>query len=383
MKRKIFENSILIITYYIKEKTFYTIFDIILIGDRMKKVILGILKWLVIILILLFISLFIFRFASQKLILAISKRDNEISEMINIKLGEKSQKVLIEGKNKTDPLLLILHGGPMVPYPFGNGSRGAFEELTNEYIVVNWDQYGTGNNEGEYYDLKVSDYVKMTEDLISYLKEKYPNNQLYVLGISWGTILGAYAVSDMPQNIDKYISYGTFTNLEVGFDYYRKELLERPLIEEDLISVKKIVRYSYENLLELQEIGYNYGFTLQGTDKADNFVYNSVLRTFISPDYTLSNAINIIKNIYNDKLKNSMLFADLNNTNVLDELEGVTVQSYIIQGKYDNLTPHYIINGIVKKNTNISYYELENSGHAMVKDDFNKMIEYIAKLKNS
>lgn len=349
----------------------------------MKRIILGILKWLVIIIILFLISLFVFRFASQKLILAISKKDNDISEMINIELAGKLQKVLIEGKSKNNPLLVILHGGPMVPYPFGNSSRGAYQELTNEYIVVNWDQYGTGNNEGEYYNLKVEDYIKMSEDLITYLKENYPKNELYVLGISWGTILGIYTVNNMPQNIDKYISYGTFTNLEVAFEYYREELLKKGLIEKDLIDVKRINKYSYENLLELQKIGYNYGLTMQGIEKQDNYIYKLALRTFISPDYTLSNAINIIKNIYSDKLQNSMLLADLNNIDVLDEFKKLNIQSYIIQGKYDNQTPHNIIDKIVKNNSNISYYELKNSGHMLTKKDFNEMIKYIIKLKNS
>ena len=71
---------------------------------------------------------------------------NEISEIRNYNLGGYSQKVLIEGKKKTNPIIIILHGGPGSPIPFCVGCRGLFPELTDKAIIVYWDQLGCGIN---------------------------------------------------------------------------------------------------------------------------------------------------------------------------------------------------------------------------------------------
>ena len=70
----------------------------------------------------------------------------EISELITIQLCEIKQKILIEGKSKNLPVVIMLHGGPGSPIPFSIGCRGLFPEWTNKAIIVYWDQLGCGIN---------------------------------------------------------------------------------------------------------------------------------------------------------------------------------------------------------------------------------------------
>ena len=61
---------------------------------------------------------------------------NEISELKTYTLNGYPQKVLIEGKKRTNPMVLFLHGGPGTPIPFCEGCRGMFPEITENFTMV-------------------------------------------------------------------------------------------------------------------------------------------------------------------------------------------------------------------------------------------------------
>ena len=111
--------------------------------------------------------------SSRKKIIA----SNHISEVCVFNLGGYLQKVLIEGKRKSLPVVINLHGGPGMPVPFCIGCRGMFPEFTNKYIMVYWDQLGCGCNVNERAkELSVSNYVDMTIEIVDLnlcLKQNY------------------------------------------------------------------------------------------------------------------------------------------------------------------------------------------------------------------
>lgn len=348
---------------------------------KVVKLILKVLIWIIAIIVVLCIIFLLYRQIAKKIILNKSLKNNEISEIREINLSGYSQKILLEGKSKDFPLLVILHGGPAFPIPFGNGYRGAYPTLTNNYLVINWDQFGCGNNYNSNQNLKISDYVNMTKDLIKYLRKEFPNNDLYLFGISWGTVLGAITANEMQEDITKYISYGTFTDMNYSYTYLANELLKENISSSDRETINNLLmkRYSNSNILELQKISLKYGLSVQGTDKMDGFIYESIFKLLISYDYTLKDIYNMLfKDI--SKLK---IYQELEEISILEDIKKINIPSYMIQGTFDNQTPHYIINEILEEKTNFHYLELENSGHMLTKQDFNKMLEYIINIKET
>ena len=308
------------------------------------KIVKKIFKWILIIAISIPIMLIVGIFLCKLAIYSKSKLTNDISEIRLVKIGGYNQKILLEGKNKEAPLLVI--------------------KLTNNYIVVEWDQYGCGNNSADYHNLETKNYVKMAEDLIVYLKKEYPDKELYLLGISWGSFLGSYVVNDVPNLVDKYISYGTLIGMNLAYDYSKEYLLSIDLLPEDRSEIEQMTSYDYNYLLRMQYIGEKYNFDTQGLNKMDNYFYKALLRLLISPDYSFGN----ISSVEND--------------NVMDEVEKISVPTYIIQGKYDNTTPHSVIDELLSIKSNFNYFELESSGHVPTEEDLDKMLNYIVELKN-
>ena len=134
---------------------------------------------------------------------------NKVSTVVEFVLGGYPQKVLIEGKSEDLPVIITLHGGPGSPIPFCVGARGLFPEFTDKCILVSWDQYGCGiNNANLPDDISISDFVNMTIELIKKIKRRFPQNAVWLLGMSWGSVLSAMAAKCSPELIDGVIAYG-------------------------------------------------------------------------------------------------------------------------------------------------------------------------------
>lgn len=69
-----------------------------------------------------------------------------------IELGKMGQSILIQAEDRTNPVLLFVHGGPCMPVP-GVVSRGQdyaictmTKELVKHFVLVFWDQRGSANH---------------------------------------------------------------------------------------------------------------------------------------------------------------------------------------------------------------------------------------------
>lgn len=65
----------------------------------------------------------------------------EISLVESVNIGGYQQKIAIEGKSKSLPIVICLHGGPGSPIPFSVGCRGLFPDITDRLTMVigiNW-----------------------------------------------------------------------------------------------------------------------------------------------------------------------------------------------------------------------------------------------------
>ncbi len=123
-----------------------------------------------------------------------------IAELTRVRLGGQDQTIMVRGANADRPVLLYLSGGPGqsdLPY-----SRVLFQNLADDFIVVSWDQRGTGKSYaafGPTATLTLDQAVADTIALTHYLCERFDEEKIYLLGESWGSILGTLAVQRQPE----------------------------------------------------------------------------------------------------------------------------------------------------------------------------------------
>jgi pimeloyl-ACP methyl ester carboxylesterase len=137
-----------------------------------------------------------------------------IAELVSVRIGGHDQALMIRGYDTSKPVLLYLSGGPgqsSLPHP-----RVLFEDLSRDFIVVGWDQRGTGKSYAALDPTSTLTLDRAVEDTIevtNYLRERFDEPKIYVLGESWGTILGVLAVQRQPELYYAYIGSGQMVNV--------------------------------------------------------------------------------------------------------------------------------------------------------------------------
>ena len=128
-----------------------------------------------------------------------------ISERVTVEIGGIPQGMFIQSADPSNPVLLFLHGGPgMVEffmetyYPTG---------LANHFTVVWWEQRGAGMSFSSDIPPETMTLDRMIADTIEvadYLRARFGQDRILLLGHSWGSYLGIQAAASAP---DRFLAY--------------------------------------------------------------------------------------------------------------------------------------------------------------------------------
>ncbi|MEI8408109.1 MULTISPECIES: alpha/beta fold hydrolase [unclassified Kribbella] len=124
-------------------------------------------------------------------------------------LGGLAQEVVVRGADLGNPLLLILHGGPgFAEMPLFTAYNA---ELEQHFLVVHWDQRGAGRS----YDpdipaesMTLRQFIADALELIDWLAERFAQEKVYLLGHSWGSLVGAMLASERPARLHAFVGVG-------------------------------------------------------------------------------------------------------------------------------------------------------------------------------
>jgi len=131
-------------------------------------------------------------------------------------LGGVRQWLLVRGRHAGSPVLLKLHGGPGQAEMATAGLNGLLE---NDFVVVEWDQRGSGKSAAAIQParaMNVSQLVADTIELTEHLAQRFGRPKLIVVGHSWGSVLGLMAVQRRPDLFSAFASTGLIANFAEG-----------------------------------------------------------------------------------------------------------------------------------------------------------------------
>jgi proline iminopeptidase len=132
-----------------------------------------------------------------------------IAELTTAHVGGHDTGLMLRGQSATAPVLLFLTGGP------GGTERGSMrlfgEPLEHDFVVATWDQRGAGISYGALdptstvtFDQAVADTIELTE----HLRARFGQDRIYLVGQSYGTLLGVRAVQQRPDLYAAYVGAG-------------------------------------------------------------------------------------------------------------------------------------------------------------------------------
>ena len=132
-----------------------------------------------------------------------------IAELVDVRINGHDQSILIRGASAEAPVVLFLEGGPG-----GTGIgriRNSGEALEQDFVVAVWDQRGTGKSYDELDPTASLTVEQMVDDSIAvtdYLRKRFNQSKIYMVGSSWGTTLGVLAVQREPDKFHAYVGTG-------------------------------------------------------------------------------------------------------------------------------------------------------------------------------
>lgn len=138
-----------------------------------------------------------------------------IAALEKVKLGGVDQWLIIRGADVNKPVLLFLSGGP------GASEAGRVlrfnAELEKHFVVVIWEQRGCGKSYPSINpksDLTIDRYVADIIELADLLRERFDEQKVYLVGHSWGTIIGLRAAQARPDLFHAYIGTAQMVDVQ-------------------------------------------------------------------------------------------------------------------------------------------------------------------------
>ena len=267
-----------------------------------------------------------------------------VSEITRVKINGIKQGMIIKGKSDQNPVLLFLHGGPGNPeYVL---AKNQVTELEEAFTVCWWEQRGSGMS---YTSAAVSKNVTLEEmisdtvEVTNYLRKRFDQDKIYIMGHSWGSFLGINVAVKYPEFYTAYLGIGQVTNLKasekLSYDYMVKTLRARG-DEKDL---KRLTAYDIDDLINTERnIPEKYlMLRSQILGKLGNGLYHKppsqfkdVLLPFLqASEYRLADKYGyLMGSLY---ALSAPISKDLAQMNLMVEIPEITIPVYFFHGKYD------------------------------------------------
>ncbi|MGK5034158.1 alpha/beta fold hydrolase [Janthinobacterium sp. LB3P118] len=131
----------------------------------------------------------------------------EVTTTLTPDIGGIQQVVEIKTDDASKPVLLFLSGGPgssMI-----KGADAFTNRLKSRFTIVQWDQRDAGKTlklNPSPTQPSVAQMEKDTYQVIQFLRKELKQEKIYLLGSSWGNVLGFYIVKNHPELLHAYFA---------------------------------------------------------------------------------------------------------------------------------------------------------------------------------
>lgn len=124
-----------------------------------------------------------------------------------LQIGGVQQWLAIRGRDRSNPVLLYLHGGPGTPETAWLHHYNA--NLEEHFVVVAWEQRGAGKSYAHDIppeSLTLEQLIADTHELTAILKQRFHTQKIYLVGHSWGACLGLLVAARYAQDYYAYVA---------------------------------------------------------------------------------------------------------------------------------------------------------------------------------
>ena len=276
--------------------------------------------------------------------------ENSIAELIKVELNGRKQWISIRGWDKNAPVLLFLEGGP------GGTQMAAVRyelaKLEKHFVVVNWDQPGSGKS---YYAEKTKNitaqtYIENGYALTEYLKERFSQDKIYLVGESWGSALGIFLVDKYPESYRALIGTGQMVDFAETERIDYAKAIEIAKSKGDIALIERLNAngeppYYGKDVIWKSAVYLNYlSAYMAANPKIQNPGYNT-FRDVGSSEYGLLDKLNFFRGIVNTY---NHVYQQLYDIDMRTDYKKLDVPVYFFLGRYDVNAPTALVEEYVQ-----------------------------------
>jgi pimeloyl-ACP methyl ester carboxylesterase len=128
-----------------------------------------------------------------------------LSERVTVEIGGIPQGMFIQSVDPRNPVLLFVHGGPGMTEFFMNQTHPT--GLEHRFTVVWWEQRGAGmsfSRDIPPESMTMAQMIADTIEVADYLRDRFGQERILLLGHSWGSYLGIQVAAAAP---DRFLAY--------------------------------------------------------------------------------------------------------------------------------------------------------------------------------
>jgi pimeloyl-ACP methyl ester carboxylesterase len=272
-----------------------------------------------------------------------SYTDKGITDLFAMDLGGYQQWVMIRGKSRNNPILLFLHGGP------GTSNIGVATDtqklLEKNFVVVNWDQLGAGlsyRKDIPKEALTIEKMVEYTNELIQFLLKKFQKKKLYLVGHSWGSIIGILTAQKYPDSIEKYIGVSQMVVGKLNEKYAYEYCLRRAISENNRKAIKQLQKIGvppYSDWMKGLQIRSTWSNKFGGAVKKGSLSGIYIRKMLCSKEYRISD---IYRFVTGTMFSLNHMWPQVMELDLYKLIEDIKVPVYFFLGKEDYLAPSFL-----------------------------------------
>jgi proline iminopeptidase len=306
-----------------------------------------------------------------------------IDVMEQVPIGGMGQWIEVRGESVKNPVLLFIHGGPGSAFmPIARAFQGPWEKY---FTVVQWDQRGAGktyssnDREMQRRTMNLAQMNADTLEMTNYLRKRFGREKIFVLGHSWGSILGLRLAHDHPELLYAYIGVGQAVN---SWDneavLYKDSLAEaqRTHNQKAIAELTSIAPYPSPNITFQQvQTMRQWSGSLIGPSAADDS-WMGPKALFLAPEYSLMDDIGWFRGIF---LSVDTLLPDLSKMNLAQLGFNYRGPIFFFEGRHDPYTPSSVAKDFFDKmdDPQKEFEWFEKSGHFPFAEEPQKFVDVL------
>jgi len=260
-----------------------------------------------------------------------------IDEASYVTIGGIEQWVTIRGEDRSNPVLLFLHGGPGdVTNPW---SFAFFAPWERYFTVVQWDQRGAGRTlrktgEAVAPTMTVDRMTKDGIELAEYLRKHLGKDKIIVVGHSFGTILELGMVRAKPELFYAYVGTGQVADEVKNYSAAYDALLQKAHATGNQQAIEELQRIGPPPYPS----GEGYGVQRKWSNKferAYEFLYGATGLALVAPGVSLQD----INDWFNGQMLAEVLVPQIKSLSQAELGLEFSIPMFVFEGEEDFTTP--------------------------------------------